>query len=96
MVPSLRTRGNGHKLEEEVPSEHQEHFCTVRVSKHWHRLPRGCGISSLETFSNHLGVGLDPLLWVSLLQQGLGQINPEIPATCSHSVTLWSCECVSR
>jgi len=31
VVPSDRTRGNGHRL---------KHFFTVRVTKHWHRLPR--------------------------------------------------------
>lgn len=37
-----------------------------------------------------------PLLWVYLLQMGLGLINPKIPAICSHSVMLRSCECVSK
>jgi len=40
-MPSDMTRGNGHKNEiQEALSELQEHFFTVRVTKHWHRLPR--------------------------------------------------------
>jgi len=54
----------------EVPSEHQEHCCAVQVTEHWHRLPRGCGISSLEVSGSHLAVGLSTLLWVALLQRG--------------------------
>ena len=38
VVSSARTRGCGHKLVQEAPSEHQE-----QVIEHWHRLPRGCG-----------------------------------------------------
>ena len=38
--------------------------------EHWHRLPRGFEISSLETFRSCLAMGLGPLLWVSLLKLG--------------------------
>jgi len=40
--------------------------------ENWHRLPRGCGVSSLGTFQRHLDVALGTLLWVSLLEQVLG------------------------
>ena len=41
----------------------------MQVTEHWHRLPRGCGVS-LGIFINHLDVGLGTLLWVALLQRG--------------------------
>ncbi len=45
----------------------------MQVMEHWHRLPRGCGVSSLEIFQSRLDVALGTLLWVSLLEQGLGR-----------------------
>ena len=58
---------------QEVPSDHQKHFCAVQVTEQWHRLHRGCGLSSLEIFQSHLDTALGTLLWVSLLEQGLEQ-----------------------
>ena len=52
-----------------APSEHQAALLCCAVLKHWHRLPRGCGVSSLGMFRSHLATGLGPLLWVSLLEQ---------------------------
>ena len=52
------------------PSEHQAALPCCAVPEHWHRLPRGCGVSSLGMFRSHLAMGLGPLLWVSLLEQG--------------------------
>lgn len=44
-VPS----SNGHSLEHRSFSLNtRQYFCAVRV--HWYRLPKGCGISSLENF----------------------------------------------
>ena len=37
--------------------------------EHWHRLPRGCGVSSLELSRSCLAMGLGTLLWVVLLEQ---------------------------
>lgn len=48
----------------------RQHFCTVRMSKHQHRLPRGCGVSFSEISRFHLAVGLGALLWVALLELG--------------------------
>lgn len=43
VVFSDRTRGHRHKVaQKEVPSEHEEHFCTDRAL---HRMPRGSGVS---------------------------------------------------
>jgi len=41
MVPSARTRGSGHKLKHSrFPLNIRKGFFTVRVTGHWHRLPR--------------------------------------------------------
>ena len=45
--------------------------------EHWHRLPRGCGVSSLELSRSCLAMGLGTLLWVVLLEQGLGHRDTE-------------------
>ena len=58
------------------------------VTEHWHRLPRGCGVSSLGISQSLLDVTLGTLLWVSLLGQGLQQRDPESPASLSCT-TLW-------
>ena len=84
MVSSARTRGDGHKVKHRAfPLSTRKHFCAVQVTEHWHRLPRGCGISSLDIFT------LDVvLLWVSLLEQGLGQMHTDVPANLTQPVFL--------
>ena len=52
--------------------------------EHWHRLPRGCGVSSLELSRSCLAMGLGILLWVVLLELGLGHRNMEGPARLSQ------------
>jgi len=87
-----------HKLEHRRhPPNIRKHFCAVQVMEHWHRLPRGCGVSSLQIFRRCLDMVLDPLFWVSLLEQGLGQMDPEIPANLicpmvllNHSHEVWT------
>ena len=47
--PSARTRGDGHKLKHSrFPLNIRKRFLTVRVTKHWHRLPREVKPPSLE------------------------------------------------
>jgi len=57
VVPSDRTRGNGHKLKNrKFHSKMRKNFFTVRVTEPWNRLPGGImDCPSLEIFKTHLG-----------------------------------------
>ncbi|KAK4827281.1 hypothetical protein QYF61_016427 [Mycteria americana] len=53
VVPSDRTRGNGHTLKHRgFPLNIQKQFFTLRVTEHWHRLPREAA-ESLSLPSGH-------------------------------------------
>ena len=71
VVPSDRTRGNGHKLKHNsFPLNIRKHFFTVRVTEHWHRLPREVVESpSLEIFESCLDIVLGNRLSVALPKQ---------------------------
>ena len=71
-----------HKLEEFL-SEHQEGW-HIR----WHSLSRDYEVSSLVLFKCHLNMAFYPLLWVSMLEQGLSQMDPEVPANLNYSTDL--------
>ena len=79
MVPSDRTRGNRHKLEQrKLQLNIRKSFFPLRVTEPWPRLPREAVESpSLEIFQTRLAAVLCSLLWVTLLGQGVGLGDPQ-------------------
>jgi len=63
VVPSNRTRGNGHKLKNgKFRLNMRKNFFTLRVTEHWNRLLREVVDSPLETFKTYLDKVLCSLL----------------------------------
>jgi len=64
VVPSERTRGNGHKLKvRKFCLNMRKTYFTLSVTEHWNRLPRGVVDSlSLEIFKTQLDAVLCSLL----------------------------------
>jgi len=61
---SDRTRGDGFKMEEgRFRLDRRKKFCTMRVVRHWHRLPReAVDAPSLEVFKARLDGALSNLV----------------------------------
>jgi len=79
VVPSDRTRGNGHKLKQrKFQLKTRKNFFPLRVTEPWPRLSREVVESpSLEIFQTLLDKVLCSLLWVTLLGQGVGLGDPQ-------------------
>lgn len=72
VVPSDRTRSNGHKIKhKKLHLNMRKNFFSLRVADNWNRLPRkGVKSPSLETIQIPLDEFLCHLLWVILPWQG--------------------------
>ena len=79
VVPSDRTKGNGHKLKQrKLRLKMRKNFFPLRVTETWPRLPRKVVESpSLEIFKPRMDAMLCSLLWVTLLRQGVGLGDPQ-------------------
>ena len=79
VVPSDRTRGNGHKQKQrKFQLNTRKNFFPLRVTEPWPRLPREAVESpSLEIFQPRLDAVLCSLLWVTLLGQEIGLGDPQ-------------------
>jgi len=79
VVPSNRTRGNGHKLKQrKFQLNMRKNFFPLRVMEPWPRLPREVVESpSLEILKTRLDKVLCSLLCVTLLGQGVGLGDPQ-------------------
>jgi len=79
VVPSDRTRGNGHKRKQrKFQLNTRKNFFPLRVTEPWPRLPREVVESPcLEIFQTHPDAVLCSLLWVTLLGQGVGLGDPQ-------------------
>jgi len=85
-----RTRSNGFKLRESrFRLDIRKKFFTVRVVKHWHRLPREVvEAPSLETFQARLDGALSNLVWLKMSLLTAGGLGLKVPSKPKHSVIL--------
>lgn len=79
---------------EDVLLEHQAVLCCADDGALAPVAQRGSRVSSLKIFRSCLDMGLSNLLWVSLIEQGLEQMDQEVLLHPSHPVHLWTtCLC---
>lgn len=68
--------GNSHKLKQAVPNKHEEKTIHCEGDGALAQAAcRGYGVSSMENFRSPLEVVLRTLLWASLLESGLDQMD---------------------
>jgi len=91
VVPSDRTRGNGHKLKQrKLQLNMRKNFFPLRVTEPWHRLLREAVESpSLEIFQTHLEQGpAQPALGDPASAGGWAGGPTEVPSNPCHAVIL--------
>lgn len=60
--------------------------CEVPLGQYWHRCPERLENFLLGDVQQPPDMGLGTLLWVSLPEQRLGQMDPEVSSNLNHSV----------
>jgi len=84
VVPSASKRGNEHKLE-----QRRFYLNTRSTSVQYGCWSTGCPEAvEFPPWRSPEISWMGTLLWVSLLEQGLGQMDPDDPASLSQSVIL--------
>ena len=77
MVCSDRTRRNGCKLKEgRFRLDNRKKFFTMRMVRHWHRLPRAA-VAAPAVFKARLDGALSNLVWWKMSLLMAGRLEPD-------------------